>query len=53
MERNDCPPPIQISKNYINTLPNNNYINFEQDEENNFYQAINKSNNIYENIKIR
>ena len=52
MERNDCPPPIQISKNYINTLPNNNYINFEQDEENNFYQAINKSNKIYENIKI-
>ena len=51
-KNNYPPPPIQISRNYINNLPNNNFININQNEENNLYQIRNRSNNIYENLKI-
>ena len=36
--KNDCPPPIQLSRNNINISTNNNYI-FDQSKANNFYQA--------------
>ena len=54
--KKDCSPPNLLSRNSINSSPNNNAI-FEQNKLNNFYQVgyqdyRNKYNLINENLKI-